>query len=246
MQVETGLLVDRVELPAQGPDGRAFVAAALKDIAARSARGEKVRVVFDIDDTLADTRVRTLTLAKAWDAANGTHFFDRLTLAQVGHTGLDTAKALQLPWAAEKAFSEHWSVAFWDGANFVHDAPIPSIVALAKEAKAAGAEVMYLTGRVQDREAATIAQLQRFGLEASSRSVVSKPDLSTRTVPFKAQWLEKSVADGKPVAFFFTESRRDISGIQAAFPAAASVLLDSPFGGTEAVRSDTPVWPRAV
>lgn len=244
--VEKATPLDRVEVKTGGTDGKAFVAAALRDITARSARGEKVRVVFDIDDTLADTRVRTLTVAKAWDQANGTHYFDRLTLAQVGHNGLETAKALGLPWAAERAFSEHWETAFWDGANFVHDAPIADIVALARQAKEAGADVVFLTGRTQDRETATIAQLKRFGLDASHRTVVSKPDLGTRTVPFKAQWLEKSVDEGKPVAFFFTESRRDIAGIQSAFPAAASVLLDSPFGGTEGLRADTPIYPRAV
>ncbi len=244
--VTTPKRVDHVEVPTGGTDGKAFVAKAFADISARVARGEKVRVVFDIDDTLADTRARTLKIAKAWDQANGTKYFDRLTVAQVAHTGLGTARALGLPWAAEKAFAEHWETAFWDGANFVHDAPIPDIVALAKQAKELGADVVYLTGRVQDRETYTIAQLKRFGLEASHKSVVSKPNLKTRTVPFKAEWLAKSVADGKPVAFFFTESRRDIAGIQAAAVDAPSVLLDSPFGGTEGVKADTPIYPRAV
>ena len=237
---------DRVEAKSGGKDGKAFVQAALADLAARAAKGEKVRVVFDIDDTLADSRVRTLTIAKAWDQANGTHYFDRLTVAQVASSGLETAKTLGLPWPAEKAFAEHWEQAFWDGASFVHDAPIADVVALAKQAKSLGAEVVFLTGRVQALEKDTIKQLQRFGLEANQRTVVSKPGLGTRTVPFKAEWLAKSVAEGKPVAFFFTESRRDIAGIQAASVKAPSVLLDSPFSGTEGVAKDTPIYPRAV
>lgn len=238
--------LDVVERRPGAPDGKAFVAAALDGLGKHLAGGEKVRVVFDIDDTLADTRVRTLTIARAWDQANGTRYFDRLTVGQVAHTGLGTAKALGLPWAAEQAFAKHWEVAFWDGANFVHDAPISEVVALAKQAKALGAEVVFLTGRVQDREHATIAQLKRFGLDANHRTVVSKPNLGTRTVPFKAEWLANSVTDGKPVAFFFTESRRDIAGIQAAAVDAPSVLLDSAFGGVEAVREGTPVYPRAT
>jgi hypothetical protein len=227
-------------------DGKVFMGAAMKDIAARVKRGEKVKVAFDIDDTLADTRVRTLQIAKAWDTANGTHFFDRLTLAQVGHSGLDTARALNLPWEAEKAFDAHWQTAFWDGASFVHDAPIPAVVELAKQAKAAGADVIFLTGRIQSRETATIDQLKRFGLEANHRNVVSKPDLNTRTVPFKAQWIEQTLGSGTHLAFFLTESRRDIAGIQAKVGQSAAVLLDSPFGGTDAVRADTPIYPRAV
>ena len=241
-----GRAADVLERRPSAPDGKVFVALALDGLASRLARGEKVRVVFDIDDTLADTRVRTLTIARAWDQANGTHYFDRLTVGQVAHTGLDTAKALGLPWAAEQAFAKHWEVAFWDGANFVHDAPLPEVVALAKQAKTLGAEVVFLTGRIQDREDATIAQLKRFGLDASHRSVVSKPSLATRTVPFKAQWLAKSIAEGKPVAFFFTESRRDIAGIQAAAVEAPSVLLDSSFGGTDELREGTPVYPRVT
>lgn len=244
--VEKTAPVDRVEVKRGGTDGKAFVQAALVDLAARVAKGETVRVVFDIDDTLSDSRVRTLTIAKAWDQANGTHHFDRLTVAQVASSGLDTARALGLPWPAEKAFAEHWEQAFWDGASFVHDAPIAEVVALAKQARSLGAEVVFLTGRVQALENDTIAQLQRFGLEASHRSVVSKPGLGTRTVPFKAEWLAKSEADGKPVAFFFTESRRDIAGIQAAAVKAPSVLLDSPFGGSDGVAKDTPIYPRAV
>ncbi len=238
--------LDAVDRPPAAPDGKAFVAAALKDIAARTARGEKVRVVFDIDDTLADTRARTLAIAKEWDQANGTHYFDRLTLAQVGHSGLDTARALNLPWAAEKAFVDHWSVAFWDGASFVHDQPIAEMVELAKAARAAGAELVYLTGRWEDREPHTIEQLKRFGLPADPECVVSKPGPSTLTVPFKAAWLEQSRDEGFHTAFFITESRRDIAGIQALGDVAVSLLLDHPFGGTDGVRPDTPLYPRAV
>ncbi|MBL8950313.1 MAG: hypothetical protein JNK82_06030 [Myxococcaceae bacterium] len=238
--------LDAIDAKPASPDGKAFVTAALKDIAARTARGEKVRVVFDIDDTLADTRARTLAIAKAWDAANGTSYFGRLTLAQVAHTGLDTARALNLPWPAEKAFVDHWSVAFWDGASFAHDLPIPETIALAKAAKAAGAELVYLTGRWDDREHHTIDQLRRFGLEAGPDNVVSKPGPSTLTVPFKAGWLEQSRLDGFHCAFFITESRRDIAGIQAAGEPAVSVLLDHPFGGPENVRPETPVYPRAI
>lgn len=238
--------LDSLDARPAGPDGEAFVASALRDVAARVARGEKVRVVFDIDDTLADTRARTLAIAKAWDAENGTRHFDRLTLEQVGHTGLDTARALNLPWAAELAFVDHWSVAFWDGASYVHDEPIPGIIALAHAAKAAGAELVFLTGRWEDREHHTIAQLRRFGFEASSENVVSKPGAGTLTVPFKAEWLAESRRQGWHTAFFITESRRDIAGIQAAGEAATSLLLDHPFGGPEKVRSDTPVYPRAI
>jgi cytochrome c oxidase assembly protein Cox11 len=64
-----------------------------------------------------------------------------------------------------------------------------------------------------------------------------------RTVPFKAQWLAESEKQQRPVAFFVTESRKDISGLQK-LSDCQCVLLENTFSGTEAVRPDTPVWPR--
>ena len=225
------------------PDGRKFCDAALSDIKVRTARGEKVRVVFDIDDTLSESRARTLVVAKSWDKANGTNHFDRLVLAQVGQNGTETAKAFNLPDDVAAAFQAHWDVAFWKGDNFAHDTPIAPMVTLAKQAKAAGAEVVFLTGRIDALETATIAQLQRFGLkDVNADTVVSKTDLSVRTGEFKTQWLEQSEASGNHLAFFITESRRDVAAIQRGFDGAPTVLFDSAFGGSEAVRDDTPIF----
>lgn len=227
------------------PDGKKFCDAALIDIKARTARGEKVRVVFDIDDTLSESRARTLVVAKEWDQANGTHHFDRLVVAQVGQNGTETAKALNLPDPVGRDFQAHWDLEFWKGESFVHDTPIAPMVKLAKQAKAAGAEVIFLTGRVDALEVATIAQLQRFGLkDVNSETVVSKADLSVRTGPFKTQWLQQSEAAGNHLAFFITESRRDVAAVQQGFASAPTVLLSSAFGGTEALRDDTPIFPK--
>lgn len=220
--------------------GRRFVEAALVDIKARTARGEKVRVVFDIDDTLSESRARTLHIAKAWDRKNGTSFFSKLTLETVQSSGLDTAKAMRLPRVVAEAFDRHWNVEFWKGESFKHDTPIAPMVQLVKRAKAAGAEVVFLTGRIEALEEATVKQLRRFGLEADRNSVVSKADLSVRTAPFKTQWLEESAKAGYRLGFFLTESRRDVSAVQKWSSEAAAVLLDSPFSGTEEVDAKTP------
>lgn len=225
------------------PDGRAFCDAALVDIKARAARGEKVRVVFDIDDTLSESRARTLAVAKDWDRANGTAYFSRLVVAQVGQSGTETAKAMGLPDEVVTAFQAHWDVEFWKGERFVHDTPIGPTVELAKKARAAGAEVIFLTGRIDALEGATIAQLRRFGLEGvDANSVVSKPDLSVRTAPFKTQWLTQSAAEGHHLAFFLTESRRDVAAVQQGMTGAPTVLLSSAFSGDAVVDAATPVF----
>lgn len=224
-------------------DGNAFCEAALADIRARTSRGEKVRVVFDIDDTLSDSRARTLAIARDWDQARGTHHFDGLTRGRVGHDGAETAAALKLPPDVQRDFAAHWNVEFWKGERFVHDTPIAPVVALAKAAKAAGAEVIYLTGRVDALEGATRKQLRSFGLpDVDAARVVSKPGLSVRTAPFKTQWLKDSAAQGNHLAWFFTESKRDIGAVQKDLPAAPCVLLSSGFNGKGDARADTPVF----
>lgn len=229
--------------PAAPPDGKTFCDAALRDIKARASRGEKVRVVFDIDDTLSESRSRTLNVAKDWDKANGTNYFARLVVAQVGQDGAETARGLGLPAPVVADFQKHWDVEFWKGERFTNDTPIAPMVKLAKAAKAAGAEVIFLTGRIDALEGATIAQLRRFGLkDVNADTVVSKADLSVRTGPFKAQWLAQSAAEGHHLAFFITESRRDVAAVQQGLAGAPTVLLQSSFGGDAAIDASTPVF----
>lgn len=220
-----------------------FCQAALDDIKQRTARGEKVRVVFDIDDTLSESRARTLAVAKDWDRANGTNHFSRLVLAQVGQSGTETARALGLPDDVAAAFQAHWDVEFWKPERFVHDTPIGSMVDLAKKAQAAGAEVIYLTGRVANLEEATIAQLTRFGLkQVNGETVVTKADVSVRTAPFKTQWLDESAKSGHHLSFFITESRRDVAAIQQGLSGAPTVLFASSFSGDAVIDPSTPVF----
>lgn len=222
-------------------DGRAFIANALKDIEARAKRGEKVRVVFDIDDTLSESRARTLAVAKDWDRKHGTNFFSKLTLEQVKSSGYDTARAIGIPPAVARVFGRHWDTEFWKGERFVHDTPIREMVELAKRARKLGAEVVFLTGRVDALEGATIRQLKRFGLEGvDANSVVSKPDLTVRTAPFKTSWLDASAKAGYHLGFFVTESRRDIAAVQQWTKGAPAVLLESHFSGPHAVDEKTP------
>lgn len=205
------------------------------------ARGEKVKVVFDIDNTLSDGRARTLAVGQAWDKLNGTHYFDRVPLTRIGHDAGDTSIALGIPPEKREAFAAFWEKQFWAPESFVHDTPIKDTVALVKAASQAGAEIVYLTGRVANLEPATIAQLERFGLpNVDGDHVVTKPDVSVKTTQYRTGWLRDH--EPRATAFFFTESRRDIADAQAKLPGLACVLLKSPFGGDTPVRADTPVF----
>jgi hypothetical protein len=226
---------------ARAVDGNAFCARALGDIRARVARGEKVKVVFDIDNTLSDGRTRTLAVGQAWDKLNGTHYFSGVPPSRIGHDAGDTSVTLGIPPEQRAAFATYWEKQFWAPESFVHDAPIKDTVALVKAAASAGAEIVYLTGRIAALEPATIAQLQRFGLPGvDAEHVVTKKDVSVKTTPYRTGWLKEHAPEA--TAFFFTESRREIADAQANIPGLACVLLKSPFGGDLPVRADTPVF----
>ncbi|MFL5318394.1 MAG: HAD family acid phosphatase [Myxococcaceae bacterium] len=238
--------LDGVDAPKRGKsvDGEAWCKAELADIKLRTGRGEKVRVVFDIDDTLADTRTRTLQIAKAYDRAHQTHYFDKLHKSDVRETGEDTAKALGLPAAVVKDFSRSWSVDFWRGENFKYDVTLAKIVQLARQAKAAGADVTYLTGRVNSLRSFTLSELQSFGLpDADEQHLFCKPTIGTKTREYKVKELDQFRTDGFQLGWFFTESRRDTSWIQQQLPGVNTVLLAAAKEtGGESVRADTPVF----
>ncbi|MEW5850891.1 MAG: HAD family acid phosphatase [Myxococcota bacterium] len=228
-------------------DGIAFCHAALKDIRERTARGEKVRVVFDLDNTLFDTRVRTVAVAHAYDKARGTSHFANLRVEDVGRDGKHTAERMGLPANVVEDFRAFWDKGFWDGANMVHDTPMPHMAALAHAAKSAGAEIVYLTGRVTALHEASLAQLVRAGLpDGDADNLYCKPGLGMRTAPFKEQMMEAWQQQGIHIAFFVTEGRRDIAHLQKEAPTVPCVLLDDPLerGGTE-LHADTPVLPHA-
>lgn len=154
-------------------------------------------MVFDIDDTLSESRARTLNVAKDWDQANGTNHFARLVVAQVGQSGADTARGLGLPEPVVADFQKHWDVEFWKGERFTNDTPIAPMVKLAKAAKAAGAEVIFLTGRIDALEGATIAPV-RPRCCCRAASAATRP--STRTPP-SSKTDRRSHARSVPVRF---------------------------------------------
>lgn len=234
-----------VQHAAVGSTGQAFVQTALVDIRQRAARGELVRVVFDLDNTLFDTRARTLAAAKAFDAHNGTRHFAAATLDSMGRDGRATAAAMGLDPDTAAAFGAFWDQAFWSADNLQHDLPIDATVKLARQAKAAGAQVVYLTGRVADLHDASMAQLVAHGLpDADAAHLFCKPDVSVRTAPFKTDLLNSWATQGH-VAWFVTEGRRDIHHVQDNAPNIPCLLLDCSMEGSGLpVSPQTPVLPR--
>lgn len=211
--------------------GEAFLAARLAWMADRCAAGERALAVFDLDNTLFDTRPRTLAAARGYDAARASAWFAPLSVDAVRRDGRATAAQPLLgppPEPVIDEFAAYWDDAFWRPEAFAHDTPIAAIVAWARAAIAVGAEVRFLTGRVMALQDASIAALYRVGLPCAPEAVVCKPDLSTRTAPWKCEVLARW-AHHAPLGWFVTEGRRDTAAVQAALPGAPCALIDCSF-----------------
>jgi hypothetical protein len=230
-------------------DGRAFCAAALEEVRARVARGERCLAVFDIDNTLVDTRPRTVAAARAFGKRYGVKRLAEATLADVGVDGRSTCLRMGLgPGALTDAFHAFWLEEFWKPESFARDLPIPEVVALARAAADAGAEVCCVTGRIATLAETTRKELGR--LEASglppvpAERLVCKPSLDVRTTEAKDAWLRERRAEGAHIAFFITEGERDINQLKQRQPELPCVLVEFPVGNDASrVPADTPCFP---
>lgn len=238
-----------VQLRARLPSsGERFLHEQLGRIRARTEQGERVVVVFDLDNTLFDTRARTLAVARAFDEVHGTDHFASLALGDVRVSGRETALAREapaLPAAVIEAFDAFWQERFWRPDHLAHDAPMHDVLRWVRSAQQAGAEVRYLTGRVQAFHAASVAQLRRAGIAVDEADVVCKPDVQVRTAPFKSEVL-RAWSTEAALGWFLTEGRRDLSHVQAEAPAVPTVCLECSFeeGALAAAHPIDPATPR--
>lgn len=203
---------------------RAF-AHALERTRELAAKGVRVVWGFDLDNTLYDTRARTLAIGKDFDAAHGTRYFDKLDvtdLTRIGRDGAATAQALGLSAEHAKEFTELWGREFWNPARLVHDVELPDMVARARAVLEAGGTLRYITGRAEQWtdgqtgrpmsfRADTLARIARSGLPAASESLVLKPKPGGNTPLFKREVLQK--LDQEPntvVAGFVTDTLTEL------------------------------------
>ena len=220
----------------------AFCDAAMARISRRTAQGKRTCVVLDVDNTLVDTRARTRAAAQSFARKNpGFARLGQLKLNRVGYNGQQTAAALGYGAPKTRRFQSYWERYFWNPKNFRHDKPIAPTVDLARRAKAAGAEVYYLTGRVDRFKAGTISQLKRLGLpDVDQTHVMCKPSkplmvkpngerVFVPTAPFKLGRV-KQLHRRQPVALFLSDSAADIAAMQRGARSVACVMVDFPVG----------------
>lgn len=205
----------------------------------------KCVAAFDLDNTLFDSRARTLAAAHAFDAEQGSQHFAELTLPQVALDARQTCARLGgIPEAVVDAFDAYWSRAFWQPAQFALDPPLEPVLDWVRAAHDRGVNVRYVTGRAKAYGEPSLAQLHRAGLTfAEAAHLHLKPSIRVDTMEHKRSALAR-LQQASTVLWYVTESRHEIVSLQEALPGFPLVLLDCTFErGGPAVAPGTPMLP---
>ncbi len=197
-------------------------------------------VVFDLDGTLIDNRPRTSAilheLAGLWRQAEPEtaaklsaatpekipyHFRD--TLASLGVTRADLA---------DSAF-DYWKTHFFADPHIAHDVEVPGAAAFARACHAAGASLVYLTGRdLPQMGLGTFGSLRSlaFPIGVCGTELVLKPDPKMLDFEFKRSEAPKLARVGRIIASFDNEPE-NCNIFLRQFPDADSVLVDTQHAG---------------
>lgn len=217
--------VAEVKIDAAALKTKSELSKLLASIVDLRAKGRRVALVFDIDNTLMDTRHRTLGAAASFEYG-GKKPLAHAALDTVCYRPEDTCKKLGLedPQAIA-AFAEHFGSYFWSAPNMALDQPLEAMVALAKLSRQLGADLYFLTGRTSDFREETAAQLARAGIapESAGHLIMKSPvrDENGRlenTEQFKARELKKIARSKTTIAGFITEGSRDMCYLQKHAP----------------------------
>jgi phosphoglycolate phosphatase-like HAD superfamily hydrolase len=188
-------------------------------------KGRRVAMVFDIDNTLMDTRHRTAAAATSF-VHGGASPMAGVSHDRVGYRPEDTCAANNIhDQPTINAFREHFEQFFWAPSNMELDKPIDGPIALAALARSLGAELYFLTGRTSVFRDQTLAQLERAGIapESEKHLIMKSPkrDRSGRlesTEKFKARELRKIYRQKVSISAFVTEGSRDMCWLQKHVP----------------------------
>jgi beta-phosphoglucomutase-like phosphatase (HAD superfamily) len=220
--------------------GRAAQSELLRRIVARCAHepgsGPAPIVVFDLDGTLMDNRPRTCAilheLGDSWTAREPDHatrirraspetlaYLLTESLARLGVTRTDLVAEAE----------DFWRARFFKDDHLVHDVAVPGAVEFARDCYAAGAVLVYLTGRdLPLMGLGTFRSLRDLGfpIGVAGTEVVLKPDAQMPDEAFKRLAAPDLARIGEVVAVFDNEPA-NCNVFRAVYPSCASVFVDT-------------------
>lgn len=193
-------------------------------------------VVFDLDATLFDNRPRTLAILREFGEKlppEETALRAAVDGLRIQHMRYLVSDALELvgvvdPGTVERASAFWWAHFFRD--DYIrHDVPSPGAVSYAQACYAAGANLVYLTGRdLPGMLSGTVKKLrdERFPIAVAGAQVMLKPHAKMGDEAFKRVAMPSIARLGTPVAFFDNEPG-NCNAAAELLPGADVVWLDT-------------------
>ena len=208
--------------------------------------------VFDLDSTLFDLTNRMCRIVDAFsDDPKFAHRYpnesSRLKNLPIKSSDWGLSEALGRVGIKKETHSElyrelheFWEKAFFSEGFLHHDEPLPGSVAFVKRLRAAGAEIMYLTGRDVPRMLDGTKKSLRergFPLDESGVELRLKPVAEWDDAEFKVDVLRESAHRFGKI-YLFENEPVNLNLVAEKLPQVALVYIDSCHSGREEV-SDT-------
>lgn len=199
--------------------------------------------LFDLDGTLFDVNHRHLEILRRFadqdsireEYAEFIVKMDRLKIKDFHYSIEATLNGLGIDRYSERAAhfiqlaDKFWFKHFFTDELLASDRPFPGAVECVKHFRAAGAHIVYLSGRdVPNMSRGTLAALESHGFPHSGHgvSLILKPAYGMNDLLFKEQALETVKSEGEVVATFDNEPA-NVQLFLRAFPRALNFHFDS-------------------
>jgi len=215
------------------PLGQAEAGAVLSRIISRANElSRQAIVVFDLDSTLLDNRPRQALIVREYGQQ---HNVSELADNVADHwEGWDLRIAMRNAGMTAEAIEQHfdpcrdfWRERFFTSEYCVHDIPTPGAPEYTRAVAAAGAQVVYVTGRWEGMRAGTKSSFiePEFPIpNADAIRLIMKPTLEEHDDAFKDRTYTALREAGTVIGAFDNEPTH-INGYREAFPEADSIHL---------------------
>lgn len=193
-------------------------------------------VIFDLDDTLFETRTRSSTIVREWGQQNGNQILAACKYEHVAFGIEDTLRAAGLPEAevtgdVGKAVRRFWSPRFFNGSYFKVDTPLPGAVAYVNRLAEAGARIMYVSGRPESGRQPSLEALAAHGFPTGpGTQLFVKPSVppgapKLETHAWKGKVAREDLAPLGPIVAAFDNEPANCNAFREALPTSGRVIF---------------------
>lgn len=226
----------------QGTFAKDYSPEALKALICRveeaAHRGKQPVVMFDLDDTLINTRERNLRILQKFAAQTEIQSAYPEDVEKIKAIKVDQIKYLLSDTLGSagvtdsdltKKANDFWLAHFFSSEYCAKDQANPGAAKYLHLLVRAGAKIVYLTGRDMPRMGEGTREnllRNRFPLSPAHAALIMKPDSALEDLKFKESQYASIAAMGEVIGLFENEPA-NLNSMADAFPSADAIFLDT-------------------